>query len=449
MSLRWPYDSRLPLPATCLTWLIGDAGLHDQTCRLNSFCGMVLQSPVSVSQITQQCCYRPFRLNPFAKLIVQTKTIASQILRKLPEVIIGLQQLLLCHFRSRYWPGGNLRFSTIRRLPGIQLRIFTCGNAAKMGCQLFDPFSPVGPKGKQATYSRCRHRQGNSDNITDDSSGEFSKIHGLTRNDYVTHFGIVRGEGEPFVNQMEISVKKISMNRQLQTNYRNKLIHKMEMLSDFADTDRKGPVFRLPDLPEDDESRPAQLVALEQAAAEGDADAQHAIGQIYRTGKEITQNYAEAMRWFLKAFENQNADAGYALGTMYLRGQGTDKDTTAAIKWYRAAASRNQADAMNALGNIYAMGNGAPKDMVMAAKWFRLAAKNGHGNAQLVYALMLRDGRGGDKDPEAARKWAAKATESLAGTEKEAVARKVYEELNQGGRGNRSVQPSRRSSNAA
>ncbi len=61
-------------------------------------------------------------------------------------------------------------------------------------------------------------------------------------------------------------------------------------------------------------------------AAQGDANAQNTLGEMYEKGKGVTQNNAEAVKWYRKAAEQGNAKAQNNLGIMYnLNPRVTDK----------------------------------------------------------------------------------------------------------------------------
>ncbi len=95
------------------------------------------------------------------------------------------------------------------------------------------------------------------------------------------------------------------------------------------------------------------------------------------------------------AFEETKAKAGkgdaeaqYSLGACYENGQGVTKDYAEAVKWYRKAADQNFAKAQSFLGICYFKGNGVPKDYVMAYKWQLLAAAQGDKDAKAGVAQM-------------------------------------------------------------
>jgi TPR repeat protein len=73
-------------------------------------------------------------------------------------------------------------------------------------------------------------------------------------------------------------------------------------------------------------------------AEQGDAKAQYALGTMYRDGRGVAQDYAEALRWWGKAAELGVVDAQYALGNMYAGGSGIAQDAILAYMWYSIAA---------------------------------------------------------------------------------------------------------------
>ena len=118
-------------------------------------------------------------------------------------------------------------------------------------------------------------------------------------------------------------------------------------------------------------------------AEQGDAKAQYNLGNMYRRGEGVPQDYILAYKWYKLAAEEGYAEAQYNLGTMYdLGSEGVvPKDDQLAIKWYKLAAEQGHARAQAALGGMYALGQGVPKDYVLAYKWVNLAAAQGHKNA--------------------------------------------------------------------
>ena len=75
-------------------------------------------------------------------------------------------------------------------------------------------------------------------------------------------------------------------------------------------------------------------------AEQGNVEAQRKLGRMYEEGLGVTQDYREAVKWYLKAAEKGNAQAQYKLGTMYALGKGVRKDRLEAGKWFGKAAGQ-------------------------------------------------------------------------------------------------------------
>ena len=97
---------------------------------------------------------------------------------------------------------------------------------------------------------------------------------------------------------------------------------------------------------------------IRKSAEQGDAKAQFMLGGIYYSGQGVTQDYGEAMKWYLKAADQGNADAQFLLGVIYFNGQGVTKDTAEALKWLRKSAAQGKTAAINLL-RLWGPGAGA------------------------------------------------------------------------------------------
>lgn len=86
------------------------------------------------------------------------------------------------------------------------------------------------------------------------------------------------------------------------------------------------------------------------------------------------------------AAEAGDADAQFALAEAYHKGEGVTQNNAEAAKWYEKSANRGNVDAQFALGFVYRGGDGIPMDKVTSYMWFELA--NEHGN---VHAYELRN----------------------------------------------------------
>jgi len=85
-------------------------------------------------------------------------------------------------------------------------------------------------------------------------------------------------------------------------------------------------------------------------------------------------DYAAAYRSFLIHAEQGAALAQFYFGNMYSTGRGVSQDYTEAEKWYRRAADQGLATAQLGLGLMYYEGYGVPQDFIQAHMWFNLAA---------------------------------------------------------------------------
>ncbi len=61
------------------------------------------------------------------------------------------------------------------------------------------------------------------------------------------------------------------------------------------------------------------------------------LGEIYRDGRGVRMDVAEAARWYRKAADAGSAVAMKSIGDMYERGAGVPRDQGAARLWYRDA----------------------------------------------------------------------------------------------------------------
>ena len=117
-------------------------------------------------------------------------------------------------------------------------------------------------------------------------------------------------------------------------------------------------------------------------AEQGNVEAQYNLGFMYYNGQGLTQNSAEAVKWYRLAAEQGHGDARLNLGAMYRSGQGVPEDFVRAAKWYRLAAEQGNAIAQDNLGILYYFGDGVLQDNLIAYMWTNLAFENGAPEAQ-------------------------------------------------------------------
>ena len=98
---------------------------------------------------------------------------------------------------------------------------------------------------------------------------------------------------------------------------------------------------------------PGEPLAAPESPSFRDEDAElYARGEMYCYGRGERQDYAEAVRWYLKAAAHGSTDAEYSLGHMYSCGQGVQRDNEKALEWFRRAAAHGSADARRRIQNI-------------------------------------------------------------------------------------------------
>jgi len=146
----------------------------------------------------------------------------------------------------------------------------------------------------------------------------------------------------------------------------------------------------------------------------GCSGAQYSMGMHYYSGsEEVKQDYAKALEWFKKAEGFANAD--YEVGQMYLNGRGTSQDYEKGAHWLKKVANikgncyfegcRTQRDAQYLLATLYYKGSGVTQDYKEAFRLFKEAAYRKHGMAQFSVGEMYYSSQGIAQDVVAAHMW--------------------------------------------
>lgn len=145
--------------------------------------------------------------------------------------------------------------------------------------------------------------------------------------------------------------------------------------------------------------------ALRQAAADGDAHAQFEVAAIYTEGRAISQDLAEAAKWYERAAAHGFAPAQYRLGNLYEAGTGVEKNLETAKLWYQRAAESGNRMAMHNLAALYAGGQLGEQQFEQAAQWFEQAANRGMTDSQFNLGMLYARGLGVEQDFERSFKW--------------------------------------------
>jgi TPR repeat protein len=152
--------------------------------------------------------------------------------------------------------------------------------------------------------------------------------------------------------------------------------------------------------------QPTKFDKLLSSAEQGNADAQVAVGFIYRTAQwGIQQDYKKALYWYQKSAEQNNPKAQFQLGVVYERGEGLPKDYKKAIYWFQKSAEQGDEGSQAWLGHMYDNGQGVPQDYQQANYWYQKSAEQGNLLAQYGLGLMYGQGKGIMQDHQKAYLW--------------------------------------------
>jgi len=116
---------------------------------------------------------------------------------------------------------------------------------------------------------------------------------------------------------------------------------------------------------------------ISKRAAQGDAEAELAMGQRYAQGDGVVKNDKEAAKWFERAAKKGLSEAQYQYGLALLEGRGVVQDYQAAFRLIEKPALKGHANAQYSLGELYRYGTGTAVDKARAYLWFNLAAAQG------------------------------------------------------------------------
>ncbi len=113
-------------------------------------------------------------------------------------------------------------------------------------------------------------------------------------------------------------------------------------------------------------------------------------------------NYAQAVTWFEQAAKNGDADAQNRLAIRYSNGQGVKKDEKMAEYWWKKSAKQGYVKAQQNLANYYYDGVNYGRDYEQAIYWHKKLADQGNTWSKYVLANCYFYGFGFSKDYEKA-----------------------------------------------
>ena len=115
---------------------------------------------------------------------------------------------------------------------------------------------------------------------------------------------------------------------------------------------------------------------------QGDALAQHALGEMYAHGRGVPQDFGAAMHWFVRSANQGFAAAQYGVATLYYFGHGVAQDERKVAQWLELAAAQGHEAAQGQLGEMYEYGRGVERNVATAARLYAAAAESGSVYAQ-------------------------------------------------------------------
>ena len=136
---------------------------------------------------------------------------------------------------------------------------------------------------------------------------------------------------------------------------------------------------------------------------------QNRLGDMYRHGQGVAQNYQKAVECYRKSAEQGDAYAQGELGWMYLIGYGVPQDYAQAAYWCQKSAIQGGSNGQNSLGYLYENGWGVSQDYKLAFEWYKRAAEQGNPYSQNKVGYMYDIGRGITQNYELAFEWYQKA----------------------------------------
>ncbi|KAG0275710.1 hypothetical protein BGZ95_008458, partial [Linnemannia exigua] len=153
--------------------------------------------------------------------------------------------------------------------------------------------------------------------------------------------------------------------------------------------------FLLARVPQESTSAATQVITeIIMNAQLGDMHAQNALGEMYKDGRGVHQDYEAAMDWYLKAAEQGLASAQVNVGDMYDYGRGVPQDFTKAMEWFRKAAAQDYAPAQCSIGQL----NCVPQDYSIVMAWYLKAADQENTAAQNNIGWLYQIGLGDPQD---------------------------------------------------
>ena len=106
------------------------------------------------------------------------------------------------------------------------------------------------------------------------------------------------------------------------------------------------------------------------------------LGCCYYFGQGVIQSYPYAITYWDQAAKQGNLEAQYVLGKCYYNGVAVSQNLSEAVRYFQMAANQGHTEAQSALGVCYYYGYGVTRNMYEARRWLGMAANKGDANAR-------------------------------------------------------------------
>lgn len=157
-------------------------------------------------------------------------------------------------------------------------------------------------------------------------------------------------------------------------------------------------------------AQPFALVAVEAAAAKGDAEAIATMGWLHETGRGVPADLVRAAQHYRAASAKGDPFAQWRLGVMIDKGQ-AEGSLGDAVMLFRRAAAQKSAEAMASLGVMHATGRGVERDYEAAMRYYQAAARMGSAHGLEGIGVLYANGQGVARDMgEALAHWLVAAS---------------------------------------
>jgi TPR repeat protein len=139
-----------------------------------------------------------------------------------------------------------------------------------------------------------------------------------------------------------------------------------------------------------------------------------------------SEKQVEGFRMVTEAANDGNADAENALGYCYQFGAGTKVDLAKSVEWYKRAAAHGNLLAMHNLGDMYRTGVGVDRNLAEALRWYSHGCDSGERSSCVSMANAFLHGEGTARNDVAAYEFALRA--GVRAEEIEALEKQLPEE---------------------